>query len=115
MGQLTYKASKVNPNWLKGNNFFYSRSFSDADDPVYIRRFPVFRWGEISTLEGEMRLYINSLIVTIDVYDGGNTLTRGVYAPFYYEPDSGHRTFVEEITKNIEMECEKLGFVEFKD
>lgn len=112
MGPLRYKATVINPDWLKENNFKYSRAFSEPDDPVYIHRFPVFRWELVTTLEAEMRLHIKDGYVTVDVYDGSG-VTRGVYSPFYYEADTVHRDFVDIIMKNIEKERKKLYLDEY--
>lgn len=108
MGQLLYQATSVNSAWLNDNEFVYSRAFSDEDDKVYIRRFPVYKWDTITTLVAEMRLHTIDNIVTIDVYDGRG-FTRGIYAPFYYEADYCHGDLVYEITQNIDKECQKLG------
>ncbi len=112
MGQLTYHATVYDKGWLERNCFFYSRVFSDPDDPVYIHRFPAYRWGLITTLEAEMRLYTKDGTVTVDVYDGSYSYTRGFYAPFYYDADECHKDFVEEVIKTINKECKRLGFVE---
>lgn len=112
MGQLKYKATVYSQDWLKNNNFIYSRGFSEPDDAVYVHRFPVYKWGLVATLEGEMRLHTKDQYVTVDVYDVAG-LTKSVYAPFYYQPDSIHKGFVDEITENIEKECRRLSFVEW--
>ena len=109
MGQLKYRASYVNKKWLEDNCFSFSRAFSDEDDPVYIKRFPVYKWGEITTIEAEIRLHIKTYEAIVDVYDGSGW-TRGLYAPFYYQADYGHADFVQEITENIENYCKKLEF-----
>lgn len=112
MGQLKYKSAITDQEWLKNNNFIYSRGFSDAEDPVYIHRFPVYRWGLIATLEGEMRLHTVDGLVTVDVYDVSG-LIRSMYAPFYYQADSAHKGFVEEIQESIEKECRRLKLDEW--
>lgn len=109
MGQLLYRAFNVDAEWLKNNDFIYSRAFSDDEDRVFIRRFAAFKWGSTITLEAEMRIHSIDNSVTIDVYDRCG-LTRGLYAPFYYESDTCHRDFVEEIVCTIDKECKKLGF-----
>lgn len=109
-GQLKLKATTVNENWLKVNQFQYSRAFSDDDDPVYVHRFPVYKWALVATLEAEMRLHLKDYLVTVDVYDVAG-LTRGMYAPFYYEADTVHRDFIDEIMKNIKKECRRLNIV----
>ena len=111
MGQLRYRATKVNAEFLKENFFFFSNAFSDSEDAVYVHRFPVYKWGTITTLEAEMRLHTKTYIVTVDVYDGQNTMTRGIYAPFYYRADDCHDEIIDSIIKNIDKECERLGFV----
>lgn len=110
MGQLHYHATRVDQKWLEDNRFYYSRAFSDSEDPVYVKRFPVFKWGEITTLEAEVRLHIVTQNATIDVYDGSGW-TRGIYAPFYYRIDTVHDDFVQVITQNIESCCKKLEFI----
>lgn len=114
MGQLKYKSNTTSQEWLRNNGFFYSKGFSEDDDIVYVHKFPVYRWGLIATLEGEMRLHIQTGMVTVDVYDVAG-LTRGVYAPFYYQADGIHDGFVKQIVENIEKECRRLGFVEWGD
>lgn len=114
MGQLKYRASTVNNKWLEDNYFSFSRTFSDEQDPVFVKRFPVYKWGEITTLEAEIRLHIATFEATIDVYDGSGW-TRGLYAPFYYQADCGHTCFVQEIITNIEKHCKKLGFEKIED
>lgn len=114
MGQMKYKATIASQEWLRNNGFFYSRGCSEEDDTVYVHRFPVYKWGLVATLEGEMRLHTKDLLVTIDVYDVAG-LTRSVYAPFYYQPDGGHKGFVDEIMENIKKECERLRFAEWRE
>lgn len=109
MGQLKYRTSYISKKWLEDNSFSFSRTFSDEDDPVYIKRLPVYKWGEITTIEAEIRLHIKTFVATVDVYDGSGW-TRGLYAPFYYQADYGHGDFVKEITENIEKYCRKLEF-----
>ena len=111
MGQLRYRATKVDAEFLKNNFFFYSNAFSDPDDAVYVHRFPVYKWGSITTLEAEMRLHMRDWHVTVDVYDGQNTMTRGIYAPFYYQADYGHDEIVTLLIRNIEKERKRLGLV----
>lgn len=110
MGQLKLRATTVDQNWLSSNQFYYSRAFSDTDDPVYIHRFPVYKWGLVATLEAEMRVHINDKSVTVDVYDIAG-LTRGLYAPFYHKIDTVHDDFVDKIMKNINKECRRLQIV----
>lgn len=112
MGQLKFKATNTDQEWLANNFFYYSKAFSDEDDKVYIHKFPVYRWGLVTTLVAEMRLHTQNNLVTVDVYDVAG-LTRGYYAPFYYEADTVHTSFVAEITKNIHEECRRLELVEW--
>lgn len=114
MGKLVYRAVNVDPNWLNKNDFFFSRTFSDEDDKVYIHRFPVYRWSTVTTLEGEMRYHTMDDTVSVDVYDGWG-LTRSLYAPFYYEADSCHRDFIDEIVRAIEKESLRLGLEKIEE
>jgi hypothetical protein len=110
MRQLKYKATTINKDWLLENNFFYRKSMSDETDSVYTHRFPVCKYSSIPTLEAEMNLRISYATVSIDVYDG-NGWTRGIYAPFYRE-DESYTDFIDQIMKQINKECEKLGLIE---
>lgn len=114
MGQLKYKATVYDRDWLNDNGFRYSRGFSEEDDQVYVHRFAAYRWGLVATLEAEMRLHTKDGLVTVDVYDLAG-LTRGIYAPFYYRADTVHDGFVKEIIKSIEKECRRLKLVEWGD
>lgn len=109
-GQLKLKATNVSQDWLRNNQFIYSRAFSDKDDPVYIHKFSVYKWGLVATLEAEIRIHLNDGHGTLDVYDIAG-LTRGLYAPFYYRADDEHQDFVEDIVKNINKECRRLNIV----
>ena len=112
MGQLKFRATNTSQEWLRNNFFSYSKAFSDAEDPVFIHRFPVYKWGLVATLVAEMRMHLSNGLVTVDVYDVAG-LTRGYYAPFYYNADCGHDSFISDITDNIFKECRRLKLVEW--
>ena len=110
MGQLVYQATRSDANWLRENYFIFSRTHSDEEDKVFIHRFPVYKGGNVTTLEAEMRLHTINNKVTIDVYDGTG-ISRGIYAPFYYRADSCHDEIVDLVNKKIQKECDRLGMV----
>lgn len=114
MGQTKYRATEYSKNWLAKNGFVFSKAFSDADNPVYIRRESILRWSTMFTLEAEIRVSHKNGAVAIDIYDGPNIMTRSKFAPFYYEPgydDYLHNECLDKIHKKLAKLCSSLGFV----
>lgn len=99
---------KLTPHWLEKNYFYWSRIYSDNENPVYFHRFTVWNYGNAGVIEAEIRIDYNTGDVKIGCYDGG---TRALYASFYCR-DIGNNEVVVKIDEKIRAECERLGIRE---
>lgn len=107
----TYKKDNVDRQWLKQNDFRYSRTYSDSESDAYLRRFPVYKYGSCCTLEGEILIYVETGEVKINVYESG---TNDIYAPFYNVEYGNYDSLLKIIDKYIYAELKRLNIRKVK-
>lgn len=107
----SYKKDNVDRQWLKQNDFRYSRTYSDSESDAYLRRFPVYKYGSYCTLEGEVLIYVETGEVKINVYESG---TNDIYAPFYHVEYGNYDSLLKIIDKYIYAELKRLNIRKVK-
>lgn len=105
-----YIKRNVTKDWLKQNNFHYSRIYSDIETEAYTYRFPVYKYNAKVILECELVLYEDTGEVKINVYDNNY---NSKCAAFYCESNV-YNKFVSKIEKKIKNEIRKLGIQKIK-
>ena len=103
--KLYISKKKLNAHWLEKNHFYWSRIFSDADNPVYFHRFTVWNYGNAGVIEAEIRIDINTGNIRLGCYDGGS---RSLYAS-WYSRDIGNSDVVKKIDEKIIDKFKELG------
>lgn len=101
----------VTKRFLDSHRWYYSKMFSDNDEPFYTYRFPVYTYGIHTTLECEFLLNYKENVIDINVFELGS---RTLYAPFYYQEYGKYDSIMQIIINNIEKEMKKLG-IEYVD
>lgn len=102
-----YKKNGVTRAWLRDNGFRYNKDYSDSEYEVFSKRFPLHKYKQTTTLEGEMAIEVGSGAVAVCVVYPG---THNLY-PFYYNEKYGNRNskLLVEINNKIRDQFKKLG------
>ena len=101
-----YKKPNINRIWLKKYNFTHQPNLSYGGEDVYFAFFPVYKWGDVTTLECRLTALLPSGEIRIDVFDLNS---GGSYAPFYWHDDNIHDSILARINKNIKNRLKKIG------
>lgn len=105
-GNYIYEKKDITKEWLKKNGFHYNRDYSDSESDIYTIRFPLHKYKNITTLEGEL---------LIDALDGSVNVnafmpnTNDPYPPFYYIPCGVYDPLMREMSSRIKSQFKKLG------
>lgn len=75
----TYKMKDFSIKTLKEIGFYYNKEISDNDNKYYSIRFPVLKYNDYTSIEGEITVCTTNGNVIINVYD----LKGKPYIPFY--------------------------------
>ena len=95
--ERTYNIKNYSIEHLKHLGFYYNKEFSDKCNKYYSTRFPVMKYNDHVSIEGEFTVDISSGSVQINVYGPkGNK-----YAPFYNNEYGDHNDILSLINKNI--------------
>lgn len=101
----------ITKSWLNKNHFKYSSFLSEKDSDCYTLRFPVYRWQVITTIEAEIKVFLQQNIIKLDLYDGQ---TRDIYAPYYYQEFGNYDSIMNKINDAINEKLTKIG-IDWKD
>lgn len=90
--------------------WYYNKYLSEEyEEPVFIHRFPVYKYNKTTLLEGEFILYKDRTKIKINVIDRADGT---LYTPFYIYEYGNYEPLLKIINKNIKQEIKKLGITE---
>ncbi len=109
---LEGKYTKINITkaWLMQNGFWHSRKSHIEELDVYTYRFPVYKYGKLTVLEGEISVLIEDGSIDINVYRYG---TCDKYAPYYSLEYGNYEKILHTIHERIDRELKRLGINHF--
>ena len=96
---------KASKDELYKKGFHYNKLLSDNQSEFYSLRFPVLKYKNISTLECEITVEMQTGKLLINVYKAG---TNDNYIPFY-DHEYGRYPILNGINDNITKQLKKLG------
>ena len=101
-----YILKNPNKKKLKELGFKYSKDMSDADNDSYYIKFPILKYINTPTIEGEIIIDINSGCVRLNTYKYG---TKNCYSPFYQEYSEVNKLILKDINKAFKNMFSKIG------
>lgn len=101
---------KASKDELYKKGFHYNKLLSDNQSEFYSLRFPVLKYKNISTLECEITVEMQTGKLLINVYKAG---TNDNYIPFY-NSEYGKYPILKDINDAISKQLNKIGAKEIK-
>lgn len=83
-----YIMNEVSKEKLIKNGFRYSRQLSNADENIYILRFPLHKYRKYTALEGVISTELNTGETNVNVYSCN---INSIYPPCYNYSDKDKR------------------------
>lgn len=105
-----YVLQNPNKRELKKHGFRHNKEMSDSEGDFYSLKFPVLQYHNVTTVEGEIVIDLNTGDIRINAYNYGQ---KEYYSPFYCtECSEVYEPIMKKINNQFQVVFHKLGITE---